>query len=189
MSLTTLTVGDYDYRSYATVDEADEYLGIDPVLGTAWADAAERTKHANLAAATRHIDAHAWAGKKASSAQATEWPRADLTHPDGTAVDSATVPDEVEWATALLAATLVQEPTAFRDRDQAVVTDTTGPRSVTSYHRRRSDAQRNFGNTQAYRLVRRWLAGAAPTPAKAYGTDGVSEFADRDRFGRSLGIG
>lgn len=189
MSLTTLAVGDYDYRSYATVAEADEYLAIDPVLGTVWSAASDRAKHANLAAATRHLDAQPWDGKKTSSAQATEWPRTDLTHPDGSAVDSATLPDEVEQATALLAATLIQDPTAFRDRDTAIVSQATGRRSVAQYHRRRSSAQRNFGNAQAYRLVRRWLAGAVPTPAKAYGTDGVSEFTDRDRFGRSTGIG
>jgi hypothetical protein len=56
VTATTITINSVDYASNATVQEADDYLAVDPVRGATWAAiASDDTKGAHLVAATRRI--------------------------------------------------------------------------------------------------------------------------------------
>lgn len=191
MSLTMITIGERQYVSYASVAEADHYLAVDPAYMTTWAALDADAKGRNLIAATRHLDTLRWAGTKTLAAQVNEWPRSGLLERDGDAVPTNAIPLEIEQATILLAARVVQEPTLFAgdSTDENVESERIGPKAVSYFRRRRVDLLvRRVGDTRALALIRQWLSGTTPSKPVVTGTDDRSSFEPLDRYGRTKGV-
>jgi len=112
MTISTITISTVVYTAYASVAEADAYLAVDPVRASAWSALTTDQKGAKLVAATRRLDMLDWAGTKTGGAsQANEWPRTDVSYPDGTAVSTTAVPVEVQNACCLLAGSIASDST------------------------------------------------------------------------------
>ena len=190
MSLTTIAIGGTDYPSYATVAEADAYLGVDPLRRAAWSGLRpQRDKGVNLIAATRRLDSLNWAGSKAAASQATEWPRQGLFYETGDAVPGDAIPERLEQACILMAGGLVAGLIdAYGDGSEAAIqSERIGPFATTYFHpRRRSYAARLLGD--ALGLVRQWLSGALVSAPVATGTGERSEFYPPGRYGRTEGM-
>ena len=194
MSLAQLTIeGRTDqYPSYATVDEADEYLAVEPTYTAAWAaidTAGNNTKKIYLIAATRYLDGLLWAGDKAVATQDTQWPRSGLTDRDGNDVAAGAVPTAIEQAVILLAADLSLDSEALSTdaAEDNVASERIGPKSVSYFRPRRTSAKQRIRNRRVLALVSYWLGVRGPTPPFVSGTDGVSSFTGLDRYGRSEG--
>ena len=182
MSLTTITIGDIDYPSYATVAEADAYLAIDLARNEAWAALDDEGKGLRLVAAARRLDSLRWAGRKGLASQATAWPRSGLAPPPADAV-----PPEIERAAILLAGDYAAGRIDDGD-DKAVQSQRVGPIAKTYFYpRRRSHSAQLLGD--ALPLVSQWLEAAGVAAPAATGTDAESAFTHRDRYGRTEGIG
>ena len=180
MSLTTITINGVDYSSYATVAEADAYLAIDLARSNAWAALDEAAKGQHLATATRQLDGMQWAGRKASETQTTAWPRMGMTP-----TPSASIPLELEHATMQLAGDLAADP-GGDGQGRQVQSERVGPMAVTYFYSRMAA---RIEALSALALVRQWLKGPSVAAPVATGTDARSEFASRDRYGRTEGIG
>lgn len=119
--VTTVVIDGVTYSIYGERDpdaltaqvSADEYLGGSLRWSTTWAGATPDNQSRALVDGTRYIDSFTWAGTRTSGAQPLDWPRTGVTYADGTAVDPASVPDEVVEATYLLAAMLTANPKAL----------------------------------------------------------------------------
>lgn len=89
MARETVTIGGNSYLSNVSLADADEFLAVDAVFGTAWAAEADSdTREKFLVAATRRLDLLDWA--------------IDL--------DTDTIPTVVKNATALMAAEIQAKP-------------------------------------------------------------------------------
>jgi hypothetical protein len=116
--ITTVTIGGVVYSIYGelaadagtTQISADEYFNADIQWSATWTGLSADSKARSLVSATRALDTFSWAGSKTSSSQPLQWPRTGVTYRDGTAVDSATLPDELVTATYILAVMLSQDP-------------------------------------------------------------------------------
>ena len=185
MSLTTITIGTNDYQSYASVAEADVELAVDLQRRTYWGALSDDDKGLRLVAATRRLDALAWAGERASDSQANEWPRVNMSP-----TPSADIPPELEKATALLAGDLAVDvsgaPASATD-DSVVQMQTVGPTSVSYFSRRieRTAQHQPIGAPSALACIAQWLQARGIAAPESYGTDGESEFVPVDRFGRT----
>lgn len=95
------TVGGATSNSYVTVAEADDYFA-DRAHAESWDDV--ENKESLLITSTSMLDWYMkWKGTKATDSQALDWPRLDVSRPDGTVVDSTTIPRDVKQATFELA--------------------------------------------------------------------------------------
>lgn len=186
MSLVMIDIGGTQYASYASVDEADEILAIDPSRSAAWTLLADDIKGVNLAAATRRLDLLKWDGKRTGgSAQATAFPRTGLTYEDGSAIADDAIPRNLEIACSLLAANIagqprqanVRNPTANIRRLQA------GPTAVEFATVAQGILETNALEDPAVTAyIRRWLEGAFVVSAPhASGTDERSRLPDYSR--------
>lgn len=121
--VTTVTIAGVVYSIYGERDpngatpqmSAGEYLNADPEWAATWTVETPDDQSRALVKATRYLDGKRWAGTQTDTAtpQPLQWPRTGVTRADGTAVDSATVPDEIVFATYLLAAMLAADPEAL----------------------------------------------------------------------------
>ena len=74
------------------------------------------------------------------------------------------------------------------DQNKDVQSERVGPMATSYFYpRRRSQTGRLLGD--ALFMVSQWLEGADIVGSVVTGTDAKSEFADRDRYGRTEGIG
>lgn len=123
MTITTITIeiesdppGDptiYEYISYASLEEADKRLIVDPVRGPAWGLLTDDQKDTFLVSATNRLDLLRWQGSKTGGAlQLNAWPRTGTTFCDGSPTSTNEVPVDVEVATILQAGTIVINPKA-----------------------------------------------------------------------------
>jgi hypothetical protein len=101
-------------NSYASLDEADDYLTANIHVYTKWAALTDENKESLLAFASRVLDQRtSWLGEKAVAASALRWPRTGCSDRDGNDIASTVVPSAVKSATIELAA-------AFIDADRTV---------------------------------------------------------------------
>lgn len=91
----SLTVGT---NTYVTLAEANAYLADQLRAWEDWEGLDDDTKIRALITAARIFEKQPWAGARTVEAQDMSFPRTGLTYRDGRAVDSATVPPEVEFA-------------------------------------------------------------------------------------------
>lgn len=100
------TAGASDANAYVTVATATQYHEDRVAHDSVWTDAAD--KRPAILEATSLLDQLVrWAGCRASTTQALEWPRTGLTYPSGVAVPSTAIPVQVQHATAELAKALL----------------------------------------------------------------------------------
>ena len=103
-------------NSYVSVADAGTYYD-DSLRNANWDALDSATQSAALIDATRMIDRLAWCGEKTSAAQALQFPRTGLFDINGTAVSSASVPQEVINATIELALVLGEDSTIYSSEE------------------------------------------------------------------------
>lgn len=102
------TPGASNANSYLTRDNATAYFGT-RLNSTVWTAASDANKDIALIQATRTLDAgFDWRGTSTYADQELAFPRTGLTRRTGYAVDSTTIPSEIEAATAELAMALLR---------------------------------------------------------------------------------
>ena len=194
MSLSTLTISQNDYKSYASVAEADVDLAVDPVRSAAWTALDSDQKAIRLVSATRRLDLLPWRGAPAEGPadQETAWPRSGLKYEDGSDVPSDAIPRSIELATILLAGTITTTPAHSN-----AGTVTPSIRRV-----RAGSAEVEFApiavaipdplrikDETVQALIGQWLAGrGSAAGGAAYGTDQESQFEDENPFRRTYGF-
>lgn len=101
-------VGLSDANSYASLDEADDYLIANIHVYPKWTALTDENKESLLAFASRLIDQRtSWYGEKAVTTSALRWPRTGLADRDGNDIASNVVPPAVKAATIEVAASLI----------------------------------------------------------------------------------
>ena len=125
MAITKFTIDTHEYTSYASLDEANEFLRPD-ARWTVWnAIADDVDKEIRLIQATREIDrAGVYTGTKTQETQDTEFPRMGLRK-NGVPV-SQQLPDDIVHACILLAGTIATNPSSISPAT------TTATRSISS---------------------------------------------------------
>lgn len=102
------TAGGASANAYLTVAEADTYFN-DRLHADDWKSAAADVKEDAILTATAVMDAFfEWDGGKATTTQRLRWPRSGATTRDGESIDSTTIPEVLQWATAELAKSYIQ---------------------------------------------------------------------------------
>ena len=194
MSLSTITVGGNDHISYASVDEADIALSVDPTRMVAWAALSGEDKGIRLIAATNRLDLLSWQGQKtAGASQPNKWPRSGLLYRDSESVPDDTIPAEIERATILLAGSIASRPAQSNAGTSSIAVKRVkaGPAEVEFFHRQESVSGKPIQDETVFELVRQWLEGSnvvtGSTGPLATGTDGKSSF-EGDRYERSEGF-
>ena len=112
-SAIVVTPGNASANSYCSRAVADTYH-TNRLHAATWTAADDGTKDAALLMATRVIDQQfAWAGVRSTpGSQRLEWPRDGLLNDEGDlALDSATIPDRLQDATAEFARLLIETDT------------------------------------------------------------------------------
>lgn len=71
--MTTITINEIEYNSYASIEEADQYLNVK--YGSNWSTYDEDKKAKLLVNATREIDKKDYQGVKVDKAQPLKFPR------------------------------------------------------------------------------------------------------------------
>lgn len=105
------------YPAYQTVEEIDIYAAAavgDAAAG--WNASTEDAQAPAAVSASRLIDRQQWQGEKTDPAQAEAFPRTGLFYPDGTAVPSDAVPQQVLDANSELAMDLLAGSTVQTDQ-------------------------------------------------------------------------
>ncbi|MEE8597802.1 MAG: DnaT-like ssDNA-binding protein [bacterium] len=109
--ITTIIINGISYISYASLDEANARLAVDPTRGPSWSALSDDEKGMFLISSTNRLDLLRWNGKKRDgSSQLNKWPRTGVFYCDGSSVSSNDVPNEVENSTILLAGAIVLNP-------------------------------------------------------------------------------
>jgi hypothetical protein len=95
------TIGATDANSYVTLAEAEEYI-LDRIHSSAWV--AYTDKEQALVSASRMLDWYVkFKGIRTTAEQSMQWPRIQVTRPDGRTVDGNVIPNEVKTAVYELA--------------------------------------------------------------------------------------
>ena len=194
MSLSTIQIAGIEYVAYASVAEADTALAVDPVRMTAWAAFDVDSKGIRLVAATNRLDLLSWAGSKVGgAAQVNAFLRSGLFYEDGTPVPDDAIPRNLERATILLAGSIASTP-AQADAGtsgRAISRVKAGSAEVEFFRQQETITGKPVQDETVFALVRQWLQGRGSSTsvgAMASGTDGESQFADLNRYGRSQGF-
>ena len=194
MSLADISVGGVDYIAYASVAEADIALAVDPVRMAAWAALTDENKGINLIASTHRIDLLRWQGSKAGgSSQVNAFPRSGLFFPDNTPVPGDTIPRNLERATILLAGSIASTPAQANagTSGRAISRVKAGSAEVEFFRQLTTITGKPIQDETAFELIRQWLQGRASSTsvgAMASGTDGESQFAQANPYGRTEGF-
>lgn len=194
MSLVTLTIDEVEFKSYASVEECDKALMIDPVRNPAWCNLSPVDKLKHLAAATRRLDMLNWLGKRAEDDQETEWPREDMVYPNGDDIPNNVIPDDLELATCLLAGSVAQNAananvvaaSAPIRRVRAGAAEVEFSERQTG--RNRHQAANQVADPAVHALIRKWLSGAAGAAVGGGVVSGSSDescFRDMNPYGHT----
>ena len=190
MSLTTITISTVAYQSYASVDEADAHLAVDPVRSTAWTAATADEKGTYLVAATHRLDLLNWIGEPEATDQENEFPRTGLTY-RGETIPNGEIPAPLGRATALLAGTIASNSTAADKSTQsaasrAISEVTAGPATIRFSSSGGSTKSLPLADETAFELVKQWLGGGAATYAAF--VSGLGGCPGDDDYGRYRGL-
>ncbi len=193
MTINTITISTIDYIAYATRVQVNSYLAIDPVRGTTWTALTDSDdiRGPFIVAATRRLDLLTWQGEKTGgAAQVNDWPRTGLTYPDGTAVSTTEVPQEVEDATALLSGSIaITAAVADAGSSGSNVKGVKAGSAQVDFFR--AQEGKPLQDETAFALIQFWLEGHAVNSSVgplATDTSGVSTFTDLDQWGRTRGF-
>ena len=187
MTLTVLQTGGVDYNSYASMDEANEILNVDPKRRGNWIALDDDEKKRGLIAATFRLDLFRWQGDRTGgSSQQNAFPRTGLKDSEGSDIASTAIPDPLARATSLLAGTIAATPGAADQGSSAsnISEVKAGPATVKFFRDSNTVRGRPLQDETAYDLIRRWLrSSTSAIVSTAYGADGESEFSQRERYG------
>ena len=193
MTINTITINSLDYEAYATRAQVNGYLAVDPVRKATWEALTDDddSRGPDIVAATRRLDLLSWQGEKTGgAAQENAWPRTGLTYPDGTAVSTSEVPQEVENATALLAGSIaISAKVADEGTSGSNIKGVKAGSAEVDFFR--AQKGKPLQDETAFKLVQQWLEASALSSALgplATGTDGESTFEDIDQWGRTRGF-
>jgi len=191
--VTTVTIAGVVYSIYGERDvdggtaqpSAGEYLGGSFTSSAIWAALSATQQGQCLVEATRWLDRQRWAGSKTSDAQPLQWPRTGVTRIDGSAVDSATVPDEIVFACYELAVLISQDPDlpAAQPGASGNIKRVEGGPANVEFFQPQSIA---IFPLKAYDLVSQFLSGSGDVGVSisyATGTGHASSFDSDDYFG------
>ena len=121
------------------------------------------------------------------------WFRTGLFYEDGTPIPEDTIPRDLERATILLAGSIASTP-AQADAGtsgRAISRVKAGSAEVEFFRQQTTITGKPVQDETVFALVRRWLQGrgsSSSVGAMASGTDGESQFADANRYGRTQGF-
>lgn len=193
MTINTLTISTVGYIAYATRAQVNDYLTIDPVRRAIWNALTDDddTRGPFIVGATRRLDLLTWQGEKTGGVlQENAWPRTGMTFPDGTAVSTTEVPQEVENATALLAGSI-----AIKAAVADVGTSGTNTKRVKAGSAEveffRQQASKPLQDESAFKLIQFLLESSAIVAGiggLVTGADAESTFSDVDQWGRVIGF-
>jgi len=175
--MATITISGKVWTVYESLANADVYFASRP--GTTWSTkshVAGGLCEQSLVTSTRWLNQQKWLGAKTSSVQALAFPRTGLTDVEGTAIDSATIPDIVLWAYYELANAIGDDPTILTNSlgtKKNVKRVKAGPAEVEFF--------RVLGGTRLPTQVYDWIVGLLESGTTsinglASGVDGVSSF-------------
>ncbi len=184
--MAVITTGGNDYPAYQTVAEIDIYAAA-AVGDTAdgWNAADPTTQAPAAVSASRLIDRQQWQGEKTDPTQAEAFPRTGLYYPDGTAVPSDVVPQQVLDANSELAMDLLAGGTVQTDPSTQQQTRMLKAGSVTIEYFNIPGTGTRFPLT-VMELIGFWLGGmAGAVGSESTGTDAC---AARNDFGFVRGI-
>lgn len=108
-------------NSYATVEDANEYVSLRRLTG--WGTLTTQAREAALVAATDYLEevyASLWQGQRVSQDQALSWPR-EYVVAHGFPVASNVVPGPVSKACIILAVKVAQGQVLLEDQGQRVI--------------------------------------------------------------------
>lgn len=95
-------------NSYASLDEADDYLIANIHVYPRWTALTDENKESLLAFASRVLDQRTtWLGEKAVAGSGLRWPRTGLTDRDGNDIPATVIPPAVKAATIEIAASMI----------------------------------------------------------------------------------
>lgn len=152
------TAGDATANAYASLADAEAYALTLPLVGD-WATAAEATKNAAIAQATRMMDAMEWTGYRTDpGTQALQWPRQAVYDREGYAIASNAIPAKVRDACCEFAIRLVADDRAADAGGLAPETIELGSLKIGKMHRYPVPAS-------VYEMTREYLAGTQGAPA------------------------
>lgn len=187
--VTTVVLGGVTYSIYGERDpdggtaqpSAGEYLQADVKWASVWAPLTADQQSAALISATREIDAVRWAGTRTDTVtpQPLQWPRTGVTYADGTAVDPATVPDEVVFATYLIAAMLAEDPEAL-DQSPAQAANIQYVKAGSAEVRFQRVLSTGIFPSKIQALLGQFLAGAATTGLGGAYVTGATDYSVAD---------
>ncbi len=184
--MATITIAGNDYPAYQTVDEISIYAAA--AVGdaaTAWNEADLTTQAPAAVSASRLIDRQQWQGEKTDPDQIPAFPRTGLYYPDGTAVPSDVVPEQVLDANSELAMDLLSGSTVQTDPSTQQQTRRLKAGSVEIEYFNIPGTGTRFPQT-VMELIGFWLGGmAGAIGSEATGTDAC---AARNDFGFVRGI-
>ena len=106
------TTGSASANSYLTIAAADTIA--ESMLGTlAWTTATSDQKTRALITATRGLDTLTWIGDRATTTQALDWPRSNVSC-DGVDYADDIIPEQIKYSTFDLANALLTTPTLLQ---------------------------------------------------------------------------
>lgn len=193
MTLSTITINAIEYTVYATREEVNNYISIDPVRGPAWNALADtdEVRGPFIVSATRRLDMLTWEGEKAGGAtQENAWFRTGVDFEDGTPVGAAELPTEVQNATSLLSGSINIDPSVaqFGTSTNNTKRAKAGPVESENF---RFEQGVQLQDLSAYDLIKQFLASdvvSAGTGMLATGTEGKSTFDNIDQWGLNRGF-
>lgn len=166
----TITIDGTDFDAYATVATADDYM-VAAYHGATWRAALADDKARSLVTATRLLDRQVWQGRKASDAQALDWPRSGIAGVDDSAVPQAVVDATCELALSILDGSSVQTNATTEEQAKRLKA---GSVEIENFRLSSStDGAPRFPQI-VHELVGQWLASSAPLTATSAGTDATA---------------
>lgn len=186
MSVFTVTITGVSapVEVYIGLPAAKDYVGAMVGDGAdAWAalvdDAASGpTRSKVLVAATRYIDAQVWNGAADAQGGTTlQWPRTGVTNPDGSAVDSTTVPAALQKAIGELCALIAADPDVVNQLDSSANIREVGAGSARVAYFNPTSISTGTATklpTIIQQLVGKWLAASGGIAVVGYSQGGNS---------------
>lgn len=194
MTIGTITINSVNYVVYATREEVNAVLFVDPVRSDLWNALTDddETRGPFIVAATRRLTLLSWQGTKTGDedTQIEAWPITGLSYPNGTPVTTTDAPLELVRATALLSGSInISAAVANEGSSSSNIKGVKAGSAAVDFFR--AQAGKPLQDETAFKLIQQWLEAASTSGALgplATGTDGVDTFEDIDQWGRIRGF-
>lgn len=164
---------------YIGLTAAKDYVGALVGDGAdAWALLTDDARSKVLVAVTRYVDRHVWLGTaNATGGTTLQWPRSNVTNPDGSAVDPTTVPSELQTAVGELCAVIADDSSVLTAIDSSTNVKSVGGSGAPSVVQNPTSVELGTATklpTSAQALIGKWLAAAGPVAISGFSQGGRS---------------